>query len=108
VSVENRAEGGRRVEDMMKCNYVQRSESNQTAEQTEENFAEKTMRECESERIFYMNFNETKRAIFKLFINDDFLSYVVNRYNRSNVSIYNVTLFNILYNYYLDNTEFIR
>jgi len=30
---------------MMKCNYVRRSESNQTAEQTEENFAARKGRE---------------------------------------------------------------
>lgn len=44
----------------MKCNYVRRSESNQTAEQTEENFAGRATRECESERIsdFGLQWNE--------------------------------------------------
>lgn len=56
----------------MKCNYVRRSESNQTAEQTEENFAERATRECESERISDSGFSEMKSAAFRLFINSTF------------------------------------
>lgn len=36
---------------MTRCNYVRHSESNQTAEQTEENFDGRAARECEPEQI---------------------------------------------------------
>lgn len=57
--------GGRGKEGMMKCNYVRRSESNQTAEQTEENFIERTAKECESKRISDSDFGEIKSAAFR-------------------------------------------
>lgn len=55
---------GRREEGMMKCNYIRRSESNQTAGQTEENFAERLARECESERISDSGFQQDEKRGF--------------------------------------------
>lgn len=70
----------------MKCNYVRRSESNQTAEQTEENFAERAARECKSERISDSSFSEMKSAIFGLFINDNFFLHIVDAIGCCNIT----------------------
>lgn len=57
-------ERGRRGENMTKCNYVRHSESNQTVEQTEENFDGRIVGGCEPKEISDSMFRWMKKSFW--------------------------------------------